>query len=422
MPRDSRAARAGGVLLHVSSLPDGRIGPSAYAFVDWLEEAGQSWWQLLPLGPRDAVGSPFNSSSAFAAGSEFLGEPAAPVSGAEVAAFCAAHSYWACDWERFAGRSALEDQVRFEREWRALRAYARGRGVALIGDLPFSLASGGAEARSHPELFLGGLRAGAPPDPLAPGGQLWGSLLHDWPAIRRRGYRFFVERIRRGLELADWLRVDHFRGYVAAWAVPEAAPDASYGRWRRGPGGAPFRAVSASIGSLPLIAEDLGVITKPVERLRESLGLPGSAVLQFGFAGGPRNPHRPGAIDENMVVYTGTHDLDTTLGWWRGLSQAERVRTGLDPTQPHWSLIELAYASRARLAIIPAQDLLGLGSEARMNVPGTTEGNWRWRLEAGALTSALASRLRALSAATGRLPARAAVGRAQPPSRRPRPS
>ncbi len=199
------------------------------------------------------------------------------------------------------------------------------------------------------------------------------------------------------------MRVDHFRGFVAYWAVPEGAETAVAGFWQRGPGTPVFRAAEAELGPLPLIVEDLGVITPPVARLRRELGLPGMAVLQFGFGGGPANPHRPASITEDVVVYTGTHDLEPALGWWRALDPSRRRATGLDPAEPHWSLIEVAFRTRARIAILQAQDVLGLGSEARMNTPGTTTGNWRWRLEPGALTPELARRLRALTAATGRL-------------------
>ncbi len=395
--------RSSGVLLHVTSLPGGRLGPHAFAFVDWLAAAGQTWWQVLPLGAPNAEGSPYTSPSAFAAWSGLLAEPEAPVAACEIDSFLGRHRFWAGEWERFAGAGALADQVRFEREWTELQAYARQRGVRLIGDLPIYVARGGAEQRFHPELFRDGVVAGAPPDRLSATGQLWGNPLYDWPALRRRGYRWWVERFRRSLELFDLVRVDHFRGFVAYWAVREGDRDASAGRWQRGPGAAVFRAAVRELGALPLIAEDLGIVTPAVRRLRDELVLPGMAVLQFAFGGGPDNPHRPGNHRERLAVYTGTHDTDTALGWWRGLSPEQRAATGLDPAEPHWSLIELALGSRASLAVVQAQDVLGLGGEARMNRPGTTAGNWRWRLERGALTGELAARLRALTEASGRL-------------------
>ena len=395
--------RSSGVLLHPTSLPGGRLGADAFAFVDWLAAAGQSWWQILPLGPPDSTGSPYMSPSAFATWNGLLAEPDAPVSAAEVAMFGERHPFWSSEWEQFAGRAGLEDQVRFEREWGALRSYAAKRGVRLIGDLPIYVAPGGADHRFHSELFRSGVVAGAPPDGLTALGQLWGNPLYDWPALQRRGYRWWIERFRRTFELVDLVRVDHFRGFVSYWAVPQGAENAVGGRWQRGPGAAVFHAAEAELGELPLIAEDLGVITPAVWRLRDELGLPGMAVLQFAFDDNQRNPHKPQNFSERLVVYTGTHDMDTAVGWWNGLSPGHRARTGLDPAEPHWSLIELAFRSRASLAVVQAQDVLGLGSEARMNYPGTVSGNWHWRLEPGALTAKHAARLRGLTAASGRL-------------------
>jgi 4-alpha-glucanotransferase len=395
--------RSSGILLHVTSLPGGRLGAEAHAFVDWLAAAGQSWWQVLPLGPPDRSGSPYTSPSAFAAWPGLLAEPAAGVTAGELAAFRAAHAFWIGDWERFAGTGAAVDQVRFEREWNDLRRYAATRGVRLIGDIPLYVGHRSADQAAHPELFQRGVVAGAPPDALSATGQLWGNPLYDWPALRRRGYRWWIERLRRVSGLADLARIDHFRGFVAYWSVPARARSARAGHWRRGPGAAVFAAAERELGSLALIAEDLGVITPPVERLRLELGLPGMAVLLFGFGGGPGNPHRPENHVERLVVYTGTHDTDTAVGWWDSLSPGARAATGLDPVEPHWSLIELALASRAALAVLPAQDVLGLGSDARMNRPGTSEGNWRWRLAEGALTPALAARLRLATQRNGRL-------------------
>ena len=400
-----RLPRSSGVLLHPTSLPGGRLGEEAYRFVDWLAAAGQSWWQVLPLGPPDAYGSPYRARSAFAGWPSLLAEPDAPVGAAEAAAFRVREASWVEDWIAVAGPEALADQVRFEREWHALRAYAAARGVRLFGDLPIYVAAGSADHAAHPKLFQADAVAGVPPDDFSRDGQLWGHPLYDWPALRRRGYRWWVERFRRALALADLARIDHFRGFVAYWAVPAGAATARHGRWRRGPGAAPFRAAERALGrTLPLVAEDLGVITPPVVRLRQELGFPGMVVAQLAFEGGPDNPHRPENHSEHAVVYTGTHDHDTAVGWARS--------RGFDWEEPHWRLIELALGSRARTAIVPAQDLLGLGSEARMNTPGRRNGNWAWRLEPGALTPALARRLRAACERAGRIPARA-------PARRP---
>jgi 4-alpha-glucanotransferase len=394
--------RSSGILLHVTSLPGGTLGAAAYRFVDWLAAAGQSWWQVLPLGPPDRSGSPYTSSSAFAGWTGLLAEPTAAVSPSELEAFRSAHAFWIADWQRFAGAEAVAEQVRFEREWSELRRYAASRGVRLIGDIPLYVGARSADQLAHPELFQRGFVAGAPPDALSATGQLWGNPLYDWPALRREGYRWWIERLRRASQLCDLARIDHFRGFVAYWSVPARARSARAGRWRRGPGRAVFDAAMDELGALPLVAEDLGVITPPVERLRLELGLPGMVVLQFGFTGGPRNPHRPANHVPLLVVYTGTHDTETAVGWWDSLSPRARKATGLDPAEPHWSLIELALASPAVLSILPAQDVLGLGSEARMNRPGISQGNWRWRLEQGDLTTALAERLREATARNGR--------------------
>jgi 4-alpha-glucanotransferase len=394
-------SRSSGVLLHPTSLPGGRLGEAALAFVDWLAAAGQRWWQILPLGPPDEFRSPYKASSAFAAWPGLLADPEAPVSAAEVDSFVARHPYWSGQWADFAGEGALADQVRFEREWRALRSYAAERGVGLIGDLPLYVAPESADHVAHPELFQEGAVAGVPPDYFSATGQLWKNPLYDWRALRATRYRWWIERFRRTFELVDVTRVDHFRGFVAYWSVPASHETAEHGAWRRGPGRAVFDATEAELGELPLIAEDLGVITPAVRRLRDELGLPGMRVLQFGLLD-PRTSHRPERHPEHAVVYTGTHDNDTARGWFESLSPAEQDATGLDPAEPHWSMIELALGSRARLAIVPAQDVLGLGSDARMNTPGREQGNWRWQLEPGSLTPDLAARLKAATEAANR--------------------
>ena len=404
-----RPPRSSGVQLHLTSLPDGRLGPGAYAFVDWLERAGQSWWQLLPIGPPGQGRSPYRSPSAFAAWRGHLADPAAPVSADEEEAFAAAHAAWAPDWAAANGPGALADQVRFGREWAALRRYAADRGIRLIGDVPIYVARGGVDQRTRPELFLPGLQAGVPPDTFSATGQLWGNPLYDWPALRRTGYAWWVERLRRTFELFDVTRIDHFRGFVAAWAVPEGAADARGGRWRRGPGAALFKELRTQLGDLPLIAEDLGLITPPVARLRDALGAPGMAVLQFAFDPlEPDTPHWPEHQHAGQVVYTGTHDNDTLVGWWATLPDVRRrladaaVRPFGDDDLP-WRFIRLAQSSPAQVCIVQVQDVLGLGPAARMNHPGRERGQWCWRLEPGQLTDAHADRLRAAGAEAGRL-------------------
>jgi 4-alpha-glucanotransferase len=409
----STSYRSSGVQLHPTSLPGGRLGDEAYRFVDWLAAAGQTWWQTLPLGPPGEAGSPYKSPSAFAASAALLDDPGAPVAADELAAFRERERYWIDDWVRFAGEGAAADQLRFDREWGALRAYGAKRGVRLIGDMPIYVAPGGADHRTHPELFQKGVVAGAPPDKFTDLGQLWGNPLYDWPALRRRGYRWWVERLRRARELFDVSRIDHFRAFVAYWTVPEGAPDARAGHWRRGPGRAPFDAARRRLGDLPLIAENLGKITPAVELLRRELGLPGMAVIQFAFdPEEPDNPHRLHNHRPDNVVYTGTHDHDTIRGWWDSLDGAVRseveeavVRAGVRDEDPWWALIRLAYASPAIVAIVQMQDVLGLGSEARMNVPGLVdERNWSWRLRRDELTPQLAERLRRATVEAGRLP------------------
>ncbi|HJQ51673.1 MAG TPA: 4-alpha-glucanotransferase [Gaiellaceae bacterium] len=396
-------ARSAGILLHPTSLPSGKLDREAYRFVDWLAAAGQSWWQVLPLGPPDEFRSPYRSPSAFAASPHLLARPDARVTLGEVEDFVARHPYWIGSWASFASGAAIADQVRFEREWGALRAYAAYRGIRLIGDLPIYVSDEGADHAGWPELFARGEVAGAPPDALNAMGQRWGNPLYDWPAHRATGYRWWRERFRRTFELVDVCRVDHFRGFVSYWAIPERNRTAKNGRWRPGPGAELFDAVARDLGHLSLIAEDLGHITPPVYRLRDELGLPGMIVLLWAFRTGRHNPHAPANHRANSVAYTSTHDTATAVGWFESLGRRRQAATGLDPLEPHWGLIELAYSSRAGLAIVPAQDVLGLGNEARMNRPGVTNGNWTWQLERGALTPALARRLRGLAGRNGRL-------------------
>src|SRR5581483_4499490 len=257
--------------------------------------------------------------------------------------------------------------------------------------------------RARPDLFQQGVVAGVPPDAFSRTGQLWGNPLYDWSAMRRDGFRWWVERFRRALELVDLTRIDHFRGFVSYWAVPARNKTAVHGRWRRGPGANVFHAVEAELGPLPVVAEDLGVITEPVVRLRREVGCPGRVGLRFALGGAPTNPHQPANHEGQAVGYTGTHDNDTARGFWESLSPAEREWSELDPADPAWDLLRHAWESRAALAVAPLQDVLDLGSEARMNLPGTEEGNWTWRYDAAALTGDRAARLRSLTEASGRI-------------------
>jgi 4-alpha-glucanotransferase len=399
--------------MHPTSLPGGRLGDAAFAFVDWLAEAGQSYWQLLPLGPTGEGGSPYKSPSAFAGSPDLLAAPDAAVTAEELEALREREAFWLPDWEDYAGAGAGEDQVRFDREWTELRAYAAERGVRIIGDLPIYVAADSADHRAHPELFQTGAQAGVPPDAFSETGQLWGNPLYDWPALRRRRYRWWVERLRRTSQLVDLSRIDHFRGFVAYWSVPAEDTDASGGHWARGPGRALFEAIRAELGELPLVAENLGEITDAVERLRHELDLPGMAVMQFAFnPEEPDSPYKLARHEEADVVYTGTHDHDTARGWYEELGaesraefERELARAGIEEDEPWWALIRLTMSSRCRTCMVQIQDVLGLGSEARMNMPGTVgTQNWSWRLEEGALTPELAGRLREATAAAGRDP------------------
>lgn len=397
--------RASGVQLHLTSLPDGRLGSSAYAFVDWLEAAGQSVWQMLPLGPPDEHRSPYKARSAFAAWDGLLSEPDAPVSPDEVEAFRARNAYWIGSWPE------VESQVRFEREWSALRAYADDRGVKLMGDVPIYVAPGSADEAAWPRFFRSDAVAGVPPDAYAETGQLWGNPLYDWDALAADGYRWWTERFRRTFTQFDLVRVDHFRAFSAYWEVPADEDTALHGRWVAGPGRAPFDAAAAEIGELPVVAEDLGDIDDPVLELRDALGFPGMAVLQFAFdpEDTEHGTHEPDNLVEHQAVYTGTHDSDTVVGWWDDLPAARRRNARAAFTGPRdepveWAMMRLAWEAPSRLAMTQAQDVLGLGSDARMNVPGTQGRSWRWRLEPGRLTAEHAARLRALTEATGRLP------------------
>lgn len=380
--------RSLGVFLHPTSLPGGRLGRDAFTFVDWLAAAGARFWQVMPLNPPDEHGSPYASASAFACWPGLLADPEAHVSPSELRSFQLRHSAWAGDWADYAGHGALADQVRFEREWTALRAHAARQGVSVIGDMPIYVAAAGCDHRAHAELFLPeDFVAGVPPDPLNQAGQTWGNPLFDWEALAQQGYRWWVERMRRMLELTDVFRIDHFRGFAGYWAVPAGAP-AREGHWRRGPGAALFRAAERELGPLRVIAEDLGVITPDVVALREQLGFPGMTVLLWAFSGGDDNPHRLVNHRVDQVVYSSTHDTETLAGAF--------------PDEDAWSLVELALSSRAALAVVPVQDVLGLGNEARINRPGTPEGNWCWRLEPGRLGAGDAARLRTAAEAAGR--------------------
>lgn len=304
-------------------------------------------------------------------------------------------------------------QFIFFRQWKALREYAHAHGVRIIGDIPIFVAHNSADVWAHPELFFldhagqPTVVAGVPPDYFSPTGQRWGNPLYRWDRMAQDQYAWWAQRMRKTLALVDIVRVDHFRGFEAYWEVPAEEPTAIHGRWVPGPGLAFFHALEAELGPLPIIAEDLGIITPAVEQLRDACGFPGMKVLQFAFGSGPDNPYLPhNYTTPRCVVYTGTHDNDTTAGWFAQLPPEERAYVcrylDSDGTEIHWDMIRLAMLSIAEMAVVPLQDVLGLGSEARMNLPGRPHGNWTWRCPAGALTDAVAKRLRQLALDYGR--------------------
>ena len=493
--------RASGLLLHVTSLPApygiGDVGPVAIAWVDRLHEAGQCWWQALPLGPTGYGDSPYQSLSSFAGNSLLISPDWLIEDGLLRAADCAGCSFfpaivdfdavkrfkyalletawknfsagarsdlrvafedfgrdqahWLDDYAlfralktRYGGASYLEwpedlvrrtpaalgqarrdlagqvDQVRFAqfllfRQGARLKAYARAKGVRLIGDLPFFVSPDSSDVWASPELFLldGQHRprvvAGVPPDYFSARGQRWGNPIYDWDALAARGYRWCIDRLRALLAYVDAVRLDHFRGFAAAWHIPAGAPTAESGRWMPGPSADLFAAVEKALGGLPFLAEDLGLITPDVTALRDAFQLPGTRVLQFAFDGHADNPHLPGNYDPNTVVYTGTHDNPTTRGWYEDLPDAERgnlwrylERAAGSSTEAAPALVSLAWSSRAALAIAPLQDVLNLGKEARMNRPGTAEGNWRWRVTGETLSTSAFQSLRDLTVASAR--------------------
>jgi 4-alpha-glucanotransferase len=476
--------RASGLLLHVTSLPSpygiGDLGASALAWIDRLHDAGQRWWQALPLGPIGYGNSPYQSLSSFA-GNALLISPGELISDGLLEAsdcesnfpsdvvdydrvipfkygllekawtnfkagqrkdlrpayeqFCARQANWLEDYalfralkRKYGGAYYLEwpvelverrpdalaqaqrelatqiDQVRVAqflllRQADQLKEHAHSKGIGLIGDLPFFVSPDSSDVWANPELFLLDEQrrprfvAGVPPDYFSAGGQLWGNPVYNWDALRSTGYRWCTDRLRALLAHVDVIRLDHFRGFAAAWHIPAGAPTAQSGKWAQGPGTSFFQAVQRELGRLPFIAEDLGLITPDVQALRDQFQLPGTRVLQFAFDGHADNPYLPHNFVANTVVYTGTHDNATTRQWYEELPEDQRQnlwsylkRAPGDSTEAAPALMRLAWSSVAALAIAPLQDLLNLGSGTRMNVPGRADGNWRWRSPEGMLS------------------------------------
>jgi 4-alpha-glucanotransferase len=488
MPR-RRPARSAGILLHPTSLPGpygiGDLGPQAYAWVDTLGRARQTWWQVLPLGPTGYGDSPYQSFSSFA-GNPYLISPEVLVqdglltppdlAGVHFPAervdygpviqfklhilarawenfqsgttpslrplfeeFCIHQAPWLDGYALFmalkeahggaswftwprellrreppalarAGQG-LHDvvgrhqfgQFLFYRQWGSLKSYANHRGIRLIGDLPIFVSSDSADVWANPELFLLDedrrplVVAGVPPDYFSATGQLWGNPLYNWEALQQTDYAWWVARLRATLRHVDLVRLDHFRGFEAFWEIPAGMPTAEIGRWVKGPGANLFQALRQALGGLPIIAEDLGLITPEVEALRDQFQLPGMRILQFAFGGATEDRFLPHNYEHNTLVYTGTHDNDTSRGWYATLGERESTfllrYIGRGDGDAAWDLIRLAWSSVADFALAPLQDVLSLGTEARMNLPGRPSGNWGWRYTEGMLTPAVLDRL-----------------------------
>ncbi|HZO21199.1 MAG TPA: 4-alpha-glucanotransferase [Steroidobacteraceae bacterium] len=440
--------RRAGVLLHLGCL-DAALGQGGRAFIDWLAEAGFSLWQILPLGPTGADGSPYWVRSDFAGHYAFVDPSELPdPHSALFESFLQATTAWLPDYALYEALSSVQhgkpwwqwptqlrnrepqamaqarreldapirriqlEQFAFSVQWHRLREHAQSRGVRLLGDLPFYVAPDSAETWVHRRQFQLDAAgqplavAGVPPDYFSETGQLWGNPLYDWDAIRQDDFALWRARVAGQLERVDALRIDHFRALAAHWAVPAAAADARGGAWKPTPGRELMRLLHAELGDLPIVAEDLGVITPDVEALRRDFRLPGMRVLQFAFGGDADSPHLPYMHEPDSVVYTGTHDNDTTLGWYATLDGESLRRVELflrlTPGAMPAAMIRAALGSVGRLAVIPLQDVLRLGSEARLNTPGTAQGNWTWRLPPGTLTPQLATQYRLLNGMYGR--------------------
>lgn len=485
--------RSSGILLHITSLPGrfgiGDLGKSARDFIDFLKDAAQKYWQILPLGPTGFGDSPYQTFSAFA-GNPILIDPVQLVErgllandaitesndlpddyvdygrvisykndllkkafgsfkpDSDFAQFCDNMAYWLDDYALFSAikeanqgapwniwlpsikmhnLSAVEHAIQkyaqeiefhkfvqyiFFKQWKSLKQYANDRGISIIGDIPIFVAFDSADAWSNYDIFQFDREhnpikvAGVPPDFFSETGQLWGNPLYNWDALKSHNYRWWIERFKVNYQLFDIMRIDHFRGFAGYWAVPFGEETAVNGQWETAPGFDFFDSVKQQLGELPIIAEDLGIITDDVVELRDRFNFPGMKILQFAFGDDDRNPFLPHNFVKNCVVYTGTHDNDTTEGWFEKASSHERDHflSYIDTNEnvASWRLIELAWKSRAALAIAPMQDFLSLGSNARMNTPSVAGGNWQWRVNKENLSFDLSKRIRNLTWESGR--------------------
>ena len=479
--------RRSGVLLPVTSLPSrfgiGTFSKEAYAFVDFLKEAGQKLWQILPLGPTGYGDSPYQAFSTFAGnpylidleeliengwlteeecentdwgGSKSYVDYEKMYQGrfpllrkayhnshiaenAEFIAFCEENDWWLSDYALFMAikdsqggasflewdaplklrepeairrcRHELSDEIcfwqflqyLFAKQWQALKAYANGKGISIIGDIPIYVALDSADTWSHPELFqlsegcVPKAVAGVPPDAFSATGQLWGNPLYDWKYHKKTNYEWWMERFKTQFLLSDIVRIDHFRGLESYWEIPADSETALNGKWVDGPKDEFFEVLIKTFGEEPpIIAEDLGIITDDVRALRDKFGLPGMKILQFAFEDEDSN-YLPYNQPYNCVCYTGTHDNDTTTGWYATASEKARDKVrrymNTDASQVSWDFIRTCFGSPARFAIIPVQDLFCQGSDCRMNTPGKADGNWAYRMKKELLTSDVAKRL-----------------------------
>lgn len=497
--------RSSGILLHPTSLPSrggiGDFGPEAYAFLDFLADARQGLWQILPLSPPGLGHSPYSAISAFAgnpllvslerlaqrgwlsndrlkklfshtgavdfgevkaaklpllreAAQNFLESGNGDRRGFET--FKRENAWWLEDFVLFevmreahqgatwatwpselARREAdglrrfgLEYQRQLEVErvvqfaffeqWRALRRYCAQRGIRIIGDVAIFVNFDSADVWRNPDLFYLDEKlqptvvSGVPPDAFSATGQRWGNPLYRWDVCKARNYDWWVQRMSWALKTCDIVRLDHFRGFESYWEIPANEPTAVKGRWVKGPGDDLFHVLRARLGDLPFIAEDLGLITEEVHELRERLGIPGMKVLQFGFDNPGAHIYLPHNFEPNCVAYTGTHDNDTMVGWWKSSATEQEKRfasayIGEVKDGIHWAFIRAAYESVASLAVAPLQDVLGLDSDSRMNTPSRSDGNWGWRFQPGMLTKNLAEKLAVLASVTDRAPEIAAT-------------
>jgi len=436
--KDSRRA---GILLHPTSLPSGTLG-DAPRWLDFLQAAGVGVWQMLPLGRPLAGRSPYQCASAFAVDPALFPDlMSVAIDTLQLRAWRATQQHWIedyalfmaikaeqhgaawIDWppelrchdaealRRFAAEHAaaiealVVEQYQAYSYWQSLHAGAAARGIQLFGDMPIFVAHDSADVWAHPEYFLlddeghPSVVAGVPPDYFSATGQRWGNPHYNWEAMNDGGFDWWRARLRNHFEWFDLVRIDHFRGLVAVWVIPAGEDTAINGHWQPVPGAALLQALLDEMGSIPLVAEDLGVITPEVTALRRQFDLPGMAVLQFAFDAHADNPHKPENVAADTVYYTGTHDNDTTVGWFAGLpaevQQQVMQQLGVDdPARVAETMQDIVLYSRAALAVLPLQDLLEFGSEARMNTPGTPGGNWSWRFQWDDLPADLAPRLR----------------------------